>query len=872
MLKQKRLVFAAMLIMIFQLIIPVNSLHSVYASEPEYLETNQADGLQKLRVSDNGRYIVKEDGTPFFYLGDTAWGIYPALTIEEAEIYLEDRAQKNFTVIQTTLVGDLTRPNRYGHNAFMTVNPDLPYSSGNPYDPTKPNEAYFEHVDAIINLAEAKGIYVGIVPIWASNIVKTGSIFNEDNIRSYGQFLGARYKDKPVIWILGGDSNPVEGTIDSRPIWRAMAEGLEAGDEGSHLMTYHPKGGGRSAMWFHNDPWLDFNMNQSGHSRNRSDYSMIDMVTTNYSQIPPKPTIDGESGYEGIAEGLSDGGRRSMTDDVDPKDKLSAYDVRTKAYWSIFAGSFGHTYGSNAIYQFARESNVADWRWDPDMTWEEALDLPGAIQMSYVRKLMESRPFLTRIPDQTLVAEGAGTLYDTVQATRDMDGSYAFIYSTSGKPFKVNMSKIAGPEVKAWWYNPRDGKSISIGLFSNTGITQFTPPTSGTDNDWVLVLDDKSRNYPVPGEKLGIETSMDTSINSETGKVIISGFVSAGRGGQITLKITDSQNRVIYLNQETSGDNGSFMFTHQLNAPGIYKAALGGDSLAVPLTKEFIYGSDNNIGVSLSGPDLINNNVEYVTGINLTGDMDVAACDITVNYDLNMFEYLDIIPVEEKTVIAAVYQSEYATPQGREKGVIRIAFARTGEQNNIHDTIEIARLKFMTLDTQGVGQIEIINAVIADSQGNEVQTSGYNKIITIRNSYQLQLAITNAQSLLNTAVEGFDTGMYPPGTKSLLEMAINQALDVVNNVNSTQEMINEALITLSSAVSKFEGLIITVSTGDLNGKNGITAGDLAIAAYNYGKNSQSTGWDDIKAADINGDGVIDIYDISFIARKVVTYY
>ena len=115
--------------------------------------------------------------------------------------------------------------------------------------------------------------------------------------------------------------------------------------------------------------------------------------------------------------------------------------------------------------------------------------------MRYVRALIESRPYLSRVPDPTLVAnalEGA----DRIAATRG-DG-YAFIYSGQGRTFTVNMGKISGKQVKASWYNPRTGTSSAIDTFENTGTREFVCPSEGFGSDWVLVLDDAAIAPPLP--------------------------------------------------------------------------------------------------------------------------------------------------------------------------------------------------------------------------------------------------------------------------------------------------------------------------------------------------------------------------------------
>jgi hypothetical protein len=48
--------------------------------------------------------------------------------------------------------------------------------------------------------------------------------------------------------------------------------------------------------------------------------------------------------------------------------------------------------------------------------------------MQYLNKLMLSRPYLSRIPDNSLVANPVGTGTHHINATRDALGSYAMIY------------------------------------------------------------------------------------------------------------------------------------------------------------------------------------------------------------------------------------------------------------------------------------------------------------------------------------------------------------------------------------------------------------------------------------------------------------
>jgi hypothetical protein len=144
---------------------------------------------------------------------------------------------------------------------------------------------------------------------------------------------------------------------------------------------------------------------------------------------------------------------------------------------------------------------------------------PAGSQMQYLRALIESRPMLTRVPDEWLVVNDPLSTTDRIQACRSSDGSYIFVYTSSGKPVRVRLrdkifDKLSGKAYKAYWYDPRKGTSTLIGQFPRTEpgdrpadvrrndiSREFTPPSSGPGNDWVLVLDDADRNFLPPGTK-----------------------------------------------------------------------------------------------------------------------------------------------------------------------------------------------------------------------------------------------------------------------------------------------------------------------------------------------------------------------------------
>jgi hypothetical protein len=196
----------------------------------------------------------------------------------------------------------LDDPNPYGHTPLADK------------DPARPNEPYFEHVDYIVNRAGSLGLVAGMLPTWG-RWWKGQGIFTPENARTFGRFLGERYKDKPIIWILGGDHNP--DTARERAIIEEMARGIKEGDGGRHLMTFHPRGPGLSSDYFHKATWLDFNMYQSSHAARDHDTGLF--ADHDYRLEPAKPTLDGEPRYEAIPVGFYNAGadRDLRFDDYD---------------------------------------------------------------------------------------------------------------------------------------------------------------------------------------------------------------------------------------------------------------------------------------------------------------------------------------------------------------------------------------------------------------------------------------------------------------------------------------------------------------------------------------------------------------------------
>lgn len=444
-----------------------------------------------MHVSPNGRFITQANGQPFFYLGDTAWELFHRLNRKEGVDYLRTRAQQGFTVIQAVALAELdglSDPNAYGKLPLLERDPARPAVTPGTRATVSAEYDYWDHVDYLIDEANRQGLYIGLLPAWGRWVVNDSkasgeAVFNTSNAFTYGEFLGKRFRNKGVIWILGGDRS-ADGVED---IWRSLAKGIATGVSGREdydavFMGFHPRGGGTSSTWFHRDAWLDVNMQQTGHGL-ADQVQSWKKIAADYLLKPPKPVIDAEPLYEDHPLAF--------------RAKLNGYSfdahVRQRAYWDLLSGACGFTYGNHAVWQmYAPGRKPIN---GPLLYWFEAIGRPGAQEMRWVRELMESRPVASRVPDQSLVTDALDGA-NHISAARGED--YAFIYDAQGRPFTVNMGKVSGERIKAWWFNPRSGTTSSAGEFANSGTHDFTAPSEGFGSDWVLILDDASKNYSAP--------------------------------------------------------------------------------------------------------------------------------------------------------------------------------------------------------------------------------------------------------------------------------------------------------------------------------------------------------------------------------------
>ncbi|WP_341228014.1 glycoside hydrolase family 140 protein [uncultured Arcticibacterium sp.] len=428
---------------------------------------------QNLKISNDGKYLSTEKGEPFLWMGDTAWELLHRLNREETDLYLNTRLAQGFNVIQTVVLAELdglNTPNAYGEKPLIDNNPELI------------NEAYFEHVDYVMEKAQKLGLQVALLPTWGDKFnLKWGDgpvVFNSKNAETFGHILAKRYlKYDNIIWVLGGDRIPEEAVHFD--IVRAMARGIRSVDT-KHLISYHPSGTKIASDYF-DDKWLDIDMYQSGHSRISKEYEFIKKVDAK------RPFINGEARYENIGDRFWDKSQTGWLDDAD---------ARIGGYWSMLSGTAGYTYGCNDVWQMYAIDKEPMIK--ARTGWSQALQLPGANQMKYLKALFESFPWQQMSNNQALISSENPEDESYIVASIGHKKDFIIAYTPTGRSIQLDFSKMKAKEVKSFWYNPRSGKSKSAGTFKTTENPVFEPWSNGWGSDFVLVVMDANSEYQMP--------------------------------------------------------------------------------------------------------------------------------------------------------------------------------------------------------------------------------------------------------------------------------------------------------------------------------------------------------------------------------------
>lgn len=409
------------------------------------------------RVSDDRRFLVLGDGTPFLWIGDTAWAAPMRSTDDEWDQYLADRESKHFTLIQ---VGPASRwageTDRQGEKPFE----DRACRRINP--------AFWQSYERKIQRANEAGFVVLMV-----GLMEPVDRYPEPGAAVlFARQMAARLFGDFVIFSPSFDS-PFMPLADE--VGRAVREATSV-----HLITQHP--GTPSAeptpiwtMRYYDQPYLDIAGVQSGHNggnRRRCAHHAVEWMLHAYRHEPHKPVVNLEAMYDGQGE-----------------NGWQAVDARSLAWRSWLSGAMGYTYGAGDVRPKVPRGGGGVWRWvdDPEKYdyWRKALQWESAFQMQYLHDFLAAIDWWRLVPAHDLVRDQPNDVTRRMVLSRTAKGDLAVAYLPNNESIEVDVSTFPTP-LGARWFDPIRGRYTAIvGLVDNQGTHRFTPPTKG---EWVLLL------------------------------------------------------------------------------------------------------------------------------------------------------------------------------------------------------------------------------------------------------------------------------------------------------------------------------------------------------------------------------------------------
>lgn len=439
-----------------------------------------------MKLSIKNKKFVDENGKLFFYTADTAWEIFHKLTLSEAKLFIDNRKQKGFNVIQAVAVAELdgTKTPTYEKNL-------LPFSN---LETLSINEDYFDHVRNVIKYANSQGIFIALVPMWGSYLIpnlswggKVKPLFDIEKATNFLDYLSQKFADLDIIWLLGGDRSYIQK--EHKDLIKAMALTIRKNVSDKQLISAHTQGGRSIYDMLDKPDYLDFITWQSGHMGQaypswrsiESDYKRLDM-----------PVLDAEPCYEShpIMNEFSFSRK-------DPGLRFTDKHVRRSSYWSVFSGGAGITYGCYGIWQMRREeddnieipeSAASAYRNDTIPYWHDSLNFAGAFQIPFIKKFMENLPDPVNVkPDNSLLLSQNPSDEGHCCAITDDAHNFIAVYVPKSEHITVDVSVFGLDGFEIYLFDPRYG--VYTFLSNDNSESQFlniAPPCG--DDDFVLLL------------------------------------------------------------------------------------------------------------------------------------------------------------------------------------------------------------------------------------------------------------------------------------------------------------------------------------------------------------------------------------------------
>lgn len=429
-----------------------------------------------VKVSENGRYFVYEDGTPFFYLGDTHWCFiherYDTSNVKGVESqfrYIVDkRINQGFTVYQSESI-------QMFHAEDASIEDEELHCTFEDGFGEEDLQGLRNIDRKFAYIANCGLLHANSQICWVTDPPLHKTVFTKEYMYKLGRYWSARFGAYPVLWTIAQEvDRNLYGrlTTDDLELWINMAKGLTENDCYHHPLTAHMETGttANNSTWGHLDfhQWwaIQWKGKMEEHNRTLSFWNKTDV----------KPCILYESGYENF--------------DADAMTSLR------QGFIAFQSGLFGYGYGANGIWNDLYDENDWGTRYlmpEKYYHWYKGANLEGADLMQNLKSFYQSINWWKLEPrfDNKDWAEFPQTDRYALSSINNTLYLVYFWTELESSPGKLRKLKTDVPYI-AKWYNPRDGKYQNIGeCLSSNG--EYIIPSLPTQGDWMFILEEKGK-------------------------------------------------------------------------------------------------------------------------------------------------------------------------------------------------------------------------------------------------------------------------------------------------------------------------------------------------------------------------------------------
>ncbi|MBM7564834.1 DUF4038 domain-containing protein [Paenibacillus sacheonensis] len=438
-----------------------------------------------LKVSSNGRYLTYNDGTPFFYLGDTHW-ILPherfstsnATGIASQFKYVVDkRVSQGFTVYQSE---PIWQPHGGGTHTGSDEEAVANLSDGF----TSADLAGFDNLDRKFKYIADQGlVHANAQVSWAQDPANY-SVYTDAYMARVAKYWVARFGSYPLIYTIAQEiDRNMYGAYNATTMskWYAVGQSISDNDAYGQPIMPHMENTGTSVA--SNSTWASKSYHDGWAVQWQGDLTGMSTAKDFYNFSTAKPSVLYESAYDGFW--------------TDSTGALGA------AYKAFQYGIYGYGYGASGVWNdvYSKTGEADDFGTGYELPsrytwWYDGANYATGSQLTYFKSFYTSLEWWKLVPRFDDAAWGSFS--DTSRSLLSSDGNSTYVtFFFNGTTSTGTIKGMDnGYYYDAKWFNPRTGAYTAISTTAKSTSGQWNVPSKPDTNDWVLLL--KKTSAPVP--------------------------------------------------------------------------------------------------------------------------------------------------------------------------------------------------------------------------------------------------------------------------------------------------------------------------------------------------------------------------------------